>query len=227
MWRKRLLWQPLPSLCVLLNNSTLLLWWAWASSTNTPGCNCTILQPLQAVSVQLTAVIFPGLSSKPRVSTPSPHPYQRMRLSGWGTQGGGMTAYAGLSLFCLPQTGFCALLRAFEAPFLPQLISPPVTGLLSVWEPFLFFSSLPGVQVLSCFLFFFFFFPFILPSYLEIFLVHSRVWGLQPVFIRCSLRVVPFVDVFLIYLWVKVSFMSFYSAILIGASCFHFWSIEF
>ena len=82
-------------------------------------------------------------------------------------------------------------------------------------EPFLFFSSLPGVQVPSHFLFFS---PFHLPGYLETFLVLSSVWGLLLVFDRCSLRVIPFLDVFLMYLWEGVSSMSLDSAIWIGVS---------
>ena len=50
---------------------------------------------------------------------------------------------------------------------------PAYEGIPSVQQPFLFFSSLPGVQVPSYFLFFFF--PFHLPGYLETFLVLSSV----------------------------------------------------
>ena len=115
------------------------------------------LPPLQAVSAQPTAVLSLGLSSKPRVTAPSPHPYQWTRVSGWGTQGSGTTVRVGLSLSCLPLTGCCALLQASEAPFLSRLISPPVR-LPWVWEPLLCFSSTPpGAQVSSHFLYFFFF----------------------------------------------------------------------
>ena len=55
-WRKSLQWWPLASLHVPLNSGALLLWWAQASSENTPGCVRTTLQPLQAVSVQPTSV---------------------------------------------------------------------------------------------------------------------------------------------------------------------------
>ena len=149
-----------------------------------------------------------------------------MYILSWGTQGGGMTVCAGLSLFCLPQTGFCTLLWASEAPFLSWLISLLARGLLRVQEPFLFFSSLPGLQ--SCpSSSIFFFFPFILPGYEEIVLVLWGVWGLLLVFSRCSVRIVPFVDVFLMYLWEEVRSMSFYSSILILLSYYLVLSVFF
>lgn len=84
-----------------------------------------------------------------------------------------------------------------------------------VWQPLLSFSSLPEAQVPTHFCLFIFFFPFILPNYVEIPLVLSDVWVLLPVFSRRPVRVVPFVDVFLIYLWEEASSVSSCSAILI------------
>ena len=55
-----------------------------------------------------------------------------------------------------------------------------------------------------------FFPPFILPGYVEIFLILSGIWGLLLEFSRCSVRIVPFVDVFLMCWWEEVSSMSFY-----------------
>lgn len=49
---------------------------------------------------------------------------------------------------------------------------PAYEGIPSMQQPFLFFSSLPGVQVPSHFLFIS---PFHLPGYLETFLVLSSV----------------------------------------------------
>ena len=42
----------------------------------------TILQPLQAVSVQPTPVLSPGLSSEAQVSAPSPCTYQQACILG-------------------------------------------------------------------------------------------------------------------------------------------------
>ena len=42
-------------------------------------------------------------------------------------------------------------------------------------------------------------------------------------FSRCSVRIVPFADVFLMYLWAEVSSTSVYSAVLIGAPRLLFW----
>ena len=61
-----------------------------------------------------------------------------------------------------------------------------------------------------------FFFPMFFHTQLHgDFLGLSVVWGLLPVFSRYSVRVVLHIDVFLIYFWEKVSFMCYYSAILI------------
>ena len=88
----------------------------------------------------------------------------------------------------------------WSSPFChPQ--SPPAKGLPSVWKPFLLHSSLPLVQVPSlffCLCFFFFLWPY--PGCGE-FLAFWEVWGLLPAFSRCSIGVVPHVDVFLMYLW--------------------------
>ena len=81
------------------------------------------------------------------------------------------------------------------------------------------FCSLPRVQLPSCFhsSSFSFIFSFILPGYLGIFLVllGVGVQGLLLVFGRCSVRVVPFADVFLMHLWGEMnSTASSYSDIL-------------
>ena len=131
------------------------------------------------------------------------------------------TICAGLFPFCLSQTGCCTLLWASEALFLSWLISLLVRGLPSVKEPFLFHRSHLGVQVASCFLFFLF--SFVLPSYIEIFLALLGVWDLLLTLSRYSLRIVPHLDVFLMYLREELSSTSFYSVILIGPSpCFTF-----
>ena len=54
---------------------------------------------------------------------------------------------------------------------------------------------------------FFPFFSFVLPGYMEIFLGFSEVWGLMPAFSRYSVRIIPQVDVFLMYLWKEVRSM--------------------
>ena len=44
-------------------------------------------------------------------------------------------------------------------------------------------------------------FSFALPRYVGEFLAFWEVWGLLPAFSRCSVGVVPRVDVFLMYFW--------------------------
>ena len=57
-------------------------------------------------------------------------------------------------------------------------------------------------------------FFFFLLSYPVIFLTALVVWDLLLEFSRYSVRTVPHVDIFLMYLWEEVSSTSFYSAIL-------------
>ena len=166
-------------------------------------------------------------------------------------------------LSCLSQTCCWALLWTPKAPLLSQLISLPWMELPQMWEPRLTFSSLPRVQVLSCFLssslsllsdlcgykgifgvflgvwgpllafsrwsvrtvvgrddstayyflasFLFFFCPaWLCGGYLGL----PEVWGLLPVFSRCSVWIIPLVDVFLMNLWKETSSMSSVSIIL-------------
>ena len=61
------------------------------------------------------------------------------------------------------------------------------------------------------------FFSFALPSCVEILLAILGVGDILPAFSRYFVRIVPDVDVFLLYLWAEVSSLPFYSAILIGA----------
>ena len=113
-------------------------------------------------------------------------------------------------------------LIAPETPLLSQLISLPVRGLPQVWEPLVSFSSPLGVQVLSCFLSssFSLLLSFILPGYVEIFLVLSGVQGPLLVYCSCSVRLVPFVDVFLMHLWGEMnSTSSYFSSILTPFVC--------
>lgn len=91
MWRKKLLRQPHLAFCMPLYNGALLLWQSGAVSTQTPGCRRTTLQPLQAVFTQPTAVLPGSVLSTP-ISTPSPHLYQQIYVSGSGAQGSGMNA---------------------------------------------------------------------------------------------------------------------------------------
>ena len=75
-------------------------------------------------------------------------------------------------------------------------------------------SSLPGTQVPSCFLSssFSLFLSSIPPGYMGIFLGLFGVTGPLLVFSRCSVRIVPFVDVFLMCLWGEINSTSSYSS---------------
>ena len=81
-------------------------------------------------------------------------------------------------------------------------------------EPLLSFSyPHPWEPVLSCFLFSSFsLLSFILPSYTGIFHVILGVRGPLLVFSWCAVRIIPFVDVFLMHLWGEMNSTSSYSS---------------
>ena len=85
-----------------------------------------------------------------------------------------------------------ALLWAPKAPLLSQLISLPGRELPQVREPRLTFSSLPRVQVLSCFLSssFSLLLSFVLSGYKGVSLILLGVWGPLLVFSGWSMRTV-------------------------------------
>ena len=117
----------------------------------------------------------PSFSTQPPVSTTDNH----LRLETASEVA--RTICANLCLFCLPQAGCYTLLWASEAPCFSLLISQPLKGVPRVKEPFFFYRSLPGVQVLSWLLFSP---PFVLPAYVMIFPAVLITWALPPVFSR-------------------------------------------
>ena len=123
-------------------------------------------------------------------------------LSGWVSQAVECQAVApiicaGLSPLCPPESGCCTLLQGSKAPALSWLVSLLVRGLPSVPKTFLCHSPLPGGQVPFWFLSLSFFSFFICPTQLcGDFLAFLEVWGLLPAFSKCSVRIVPHVDVF-------------------------------
>ena len=138
----------------------------------------------------------PSLSSQ----LPSTLVGEQKILSGWWVLVGTDPLCGNLS--ALPSAPL--LLRSppwFRSFPLAHPLFPPVKGLPSVWKLFLLHSSLPDLQVPS--LFFVSVFPFFFCPTQEHreFLAFWEVWGLLPAFSRCSVGVVPHVDVFLTYLW--------------------------
>ena len=109
--------------------------------------------------------------------------------------------HAGISPLCPPHPCGCALLRGSES-------SPPPTLCLHQWRDFLVCGNLssftaPSQRCRSRPYSFVSVFPFFFcPTQLRgEFLAFWEVWGLLPAFSRCSVGVVPHVDVFLMYLW--------------------------
>ena len=66
-------------------------------------------------------------------------------------------------------------------------------------DPLLTFSVPPGMQVPSCFSSSFSLLHSVLPGYLGVFLILFDVQGSLLVFSRCSVKIVPFVDVFFFF----------------------------
>ena len=138
----------------------------------------------------------PSLSSQP---PPTPVGEQTSLL-GWWVLVGTDPLCGNLSVLPSAPLWLCspAWLRSFPPP------RPAVSareGASSVWKPFLLHSSLLLVQVPSLYfvsVFSFFFYP---TQVRGEFLAFWEVWRLLPAFSRCSVGVVPHVDVFLMYLW--------------------------
>ena len=129
----------------------------------------TKLQPLQDVSAQPIPVLYPSLSSEAWVWEPCSHLHQEMYVLGWGVQGGGQDHLRGFSLFfCYACRSAAAVLssKPLKLLFSPSWSHHPWRGFQGKGS-FHFPSSLPGVQVLSWFLFFP---PFTLLGYMLIFL---------------------------------------------------------
>ena len=107
------------------------------------------------------------------------------------------------SHFVLPATDWLlgSPPRPRGSPFVPADL-PTSEGAFPGVGLFLTFSSPPGGQVLSGFLSscFSLLLSFILPGYMGILLVFLGVRGPLLMFSRCSVRIVPFVDVFLMCL---------------------------
>ena len=103
---------------------------AQASSTGIPGAWLwtSSLPSLQAFFIA-TAVLYPGLFSKPHVPAPSPSPHQQATAQAGACRAAEWNIHVGLNLSYLSQTSCCAFLQAPEAPLLSQLICPMVRGL--------------------------------------------------------------------------------------------------
>lgn len=123
-----------------------------------------------------------------------------------------------LALLYPPLSSYCAFLSDVEVPA-SWLIFPWIRWRLRGWVPFLFSSSLSGA-ILSLS-----FFPFVVPTYVEGFLPLIEVSVFLPMFSRCSVKMVLYVDVFFFMcVWEKVSMMSPSSAILTLSSITVFYS---
>ena len=165
--------------------------------------SCDALVPFRLCSRSQPQSSPWDLASETRASEPSPPP--PWRVSRQASQSGecwsALILCVGISLLCPLHPCCCTLLHGSEASPPP----PPVfacKGASSVWKPFLLYSSLPLVLVLSLF-FCLCFIIFLLP--------YPGTWGVScllaglrssATFSGCSIGAVPRVDVFLLYLWV-------------------------
>ena len=150
--------------------------------------------------MQPILVLFLDMSSKSLLQHPAPACTSR-HVSQAGTWVAvAWTLWVGLSLSCLPQTSSCTLLWASEVSFLSLLISsvrgfPRCGNLSSPSAP----SQEHRTHSASSFFFLLLSLSLVLISYVENFLVLSGIWSLLLVFWGCSVKIVKFVDVFLMH----------------------------
>lgn len=125
-----------------------------------------------------------------------------------------------LILSCQLQTGCYVLLWASKSPFIFQLTSWLVKGLHYVWAPLFPLGPSHGCRCLDHFHTspFCFSFPLVLSSYVEVLLDLSGVQVHLSVFSCCTVRIVPSIDIFTMYVWKEVSSMSSYSATILISS---------
>ena len=149
---------------------------------------------------QPTPVLSLGSDLQRRSLSPQPPPtrWVSRQVSQAGECWSALILCTGISLLCPLHPCCCALLPGSEA-------SPP-TPCLCQWWGFLVCGNFSSFTVpsqrshpysfVSVFSFFF------CPTQVRWeFLAFWEVWGLLPAFSRCSVGIVPHVDVFLMYLW--------------------------
>ena len=129
----------------------------------------------------------------------------------WGVQGGGQD-HLSWSVYVLPAASWLlhSSLSLCHALSVPADLPAGEGG--APGEETFPVLQLPSRDTRS-----FFPFPPTLLRYMVIFLVVLITEGLLPEFSRYSVRIVPHVNVFLMYLWEEVSSTSFYSTILISS----------
>ena len=161
--------------------------------------NCGALAPFRLSSHSQPQSSPWGLSYEAQASAPSPHaPWWVSRQASQPSEcWSALILCVGVST--LPST---PLLLHYPLRLRSSPSSPTVRGLASVWKLFLLHSSLPEVQIPSQFLCLLFFSFFFCPTLVSgAFLAFMEVWGLLPAFNRCSVEILPHIDVFLMYLW--------------------------
>ena len=164
----------------------------------------TTLWSPQAVFTQPTPISPWGLTSKAWAAVPSAHLH--WQSSGQASEAGecssALTFCVGLSPFHPPHTCSCVLLWGSEVHPFPIPDSEGTCSLCGNLSSFIAPSqrarSYPGSSLSLSLSFSFFFYP---TQLCEDFLALLEIWSLLPAFSRCSVRVVPHVDVFLMYLW--------------------------
>ena len=184
-----------------------------ASSTSIPGCGAPLSHPLR---------LFPcsQQQSSPRVCSPNPTsqylsaPADTVSQAGTGRAVSRTPVYVSLCPACTDLL-LCSPLSPWSSPSVPAdpgseraspdaEISPLLQLPIGVQVPSRFYSS--SFSLIS----------FILPGYSGIFLVISGVQGPLLVFSWCSVRIIPFVDVFLMHLWGEMNSVCSYSSIILN-----------
>ena len=165
--------------------------------------SCGTLAPFRLCSHSQPQSFPWGLTSKARASAPSPRPprWGSRQASRAGECSSSPILCAGISPLCPLHPRCCSSVAPKLPPPPPHPRSPPVKGFLvcgnfsSFTAPSHWCRSHP-YSFVSVFSFFF------CPTQVcGEFLAFWEVWGLPPAFSRCSVGVVPHVDVFLMFLW--------------------------
>ena len=206
VWGRGLQWWPCPLHITEQWHPASMV--AQAPSTHFSSCGAPYCCPFR-LSLHSQQLLPPWVCSpNPTFQHPTPSAPGDTRLRLWCIElCHGPSAWVLLCPAChWPVAAF------LSNPSLSQLIFPLGRGLSWVREPLLFFRSPPGVQAPAHFLCSLFI-SFVLPSYMGSFLVLLGVQGPLLVFSWCSVRAVPFVYIFLMYLWWEANSMSSYSAL--------------
>lgn len=180
--------QPLPSGTHICQQWWTLWQTTWALSHTVPGSAHRQLQILQAVPVPPTPVLSLSLSSEAWASVSSPCTHQQAHISAWGDQRGVLDPrHQFLSVLPVSEQLLCCVPSPWSSFCLSW--SPCWWRGFSSWGNFSSFTA-PSLGCRSC------------PNSFhgDSFCNQASIRS-SPEFTRYSVKTIPHIDVFLMYLW--------------------------